>query len=156
MICPMPGHPTQKDTVPRGMSKLDDNITQSGSMLEESRDDIWISIAHSKEVKKSVVNFPPPPPVPHWTLQHHLKIKLVKFSRLFQHYSARNCWNLSQMMSNMDYWLWSVRWISLLIIKWNMWFVSGNQRILNCGHAVVPLPVTYCLCVILYDYWAAR
>ena len=50
MICQMTGHPTQKDTVPRGMSKLDDNITQSGSMLEESRDDIWISIAHSKEV----------------------------------------------------------------------------------------------------------
>ncbi len=84
MICPTPGHPTQKDTVPRGMSKLDDNITQSGSMLEESRDDIWISIAHSKEVKKSVVRFVPPP-VPHLTLQHHLKIKLVKFSRLFQH-----------------------------------------------------------------------
>ena len=61
MICPTPGHPTQKDTVPRGMSKLDDNITQSGSMLGESRDDIWISIAHTKEVKKSVVRFAPPP-----------------------------------------------------------------------------------------------
>jgi hypothetical protein len=84
MICPTPGHPTQKDTVLRGMSKLDDNITQSGSMLEETRDDIWISIAHSKEVKKSVVRFAPPP-VPHSTLQHHLKIKLVKFLRLFQH-----------------------------------------------------------------------
>jgi hypothetical protein len=42
------------DVVKSSMSKLDDNMTESGSMLERSRDDLRIILSHNKEISDAL------------------------------------------------------------------------------------------------------
>ena len=42
------------DVVKSSMSKLDDNMTESGSMLEKSRDDLRIILSHNKEISDAL------------------------------------------------------------------------------------------------------